>query len=252
MRNLLTFLALTASLTYFSACNPDDAKPDPPTFEDFSIKINLNHTFGGTNLELDKEEYVTANEDTISITRCVYHINKFKFFGEKGMVERPGKYFLVDLEDESSLTLSFDSLEAQAFDSVQFTIGVGDSVDNADGTLNSMFLDPMYWGMINGYINMKLEGRSNSVSSDSVYLLHIGGYMGDYKLSQNVTVSFNSNTLKSQPGSNNLTLNVDLKEYFENPNTIDLGTTNRVHKPNDNAKAISENWPGMFTFGSIK
>jgi hypothetical protein len=251
MRNFLLFITICLGFLYLSSCKDDDVEPDKPILPDYSVNVKLNHLFNGASLQLDKEIYGTANEDTVSVSRWVYHINSFKFFGADGTVNRPNDYFLVDAEEPASTILSLDSLENIAFDSVQFTIGVQDSVVSADGLLNEKFLDPMYWGMINGYINMKLEGRSSSVTSDSVYLLHIGGYMGDYKLARTVTLDFKGSTLRSRPGNNNLTINVDLAEYFKNPNVIDIGVNNRIHSPTDSAKAISENWPSMFGFGSI-
>ena len=251
MQKIKTLLLVLTALVMWNGCDDDDVKPDKPDLPEFPIHVVINHEFNGSALEMDKEQYVTENKDTISVTRWIYHINKFKFYSDSGVVERPDLYFMVDVEDEESLTLDFDSLNNWAFDSVSFNIGVMDSADNADGVLNSMFTDPMYWGMINGYINMKLEGRSNSVTSDSVYLLHIGGYMGNYKLAQSVTIDFNGNQLQNKLGRSDLTLDVDLADYFKNPNVIDIATSSRIHKPNDDAKAISENWPGMFSYGGI-
>jgi hypothetical protein len=252
MRRLTLFCLSLVALSFLGSCKDDSAKPDPVDLPKYDVQVNIEHLFNGEALELDDEKYITANEDTVSITRLVYHINKFVFYGDSGVVERPDLYFLVDAEDNSTLTLQFDSLEHLAFDSMQFNVGVMDSVDNADGILNSKFTDPMYWGMINGYINMKLEGRSNSVTADSVYLLHIGGYMGDYVLSKRVGISFNGNVLENTLGRSNLTLSVDLAEYFENPNAFDLGLNNRIHSPNDSAKMITQNWPSMFSFGGIE
>lgn len=247
---LFSFLILTG--TVLVGCDDEDVKPDQPDLPKYGIQVQLNHQFDGSSLQTDQEIYVTANDDTVSVTRLMYHINKFRFFSDSGIVERPDLYFLVDLDNSESLNLDFDSLNNWQFDSVQFNIGVMDSIDNYDGVLNDKFTDPMYWGMINGYINVKLEGRCNSVASDSVYLLHIGGYTGNYKLAQTVTVDFNGKKLESSLGKNILKINVDLKEFFENPNTIDIATTNRVHKPNDAAKSISENWPSMFSFSGIQ
>jgi hypothetical protein len=248
----ILFVGLLFGLVFsFTACDSDDAKPDPVNLPVYNVQVQIKHIFGGQSLALNEEIYETANGDTVSFTRLVYHLNKFKFFSDSGIVERPDLYFLVDAEDENTLTLAFDSLDDMAFDSVQFTVGVADSVDNADGLLNSMFTDPMYWGMINGYINMKLEGRSSSVVSDSVYILHIGGYMGDYKLSSTVSLDFAGSKLQNKLGKNILSLDVDLSEYFQNPNSFDIGINNRIHSPNDSAKMISENWPSMFEFGGV-
>jgi|GEM_PF-1761659 len=235
-----------------ASCDDEDAKPDPPTLPTYDVQIKINHLFGADALELNQTKYITANKDTVGITRWMYHINKFVFFGDSGTVYRPDLYFLIDAENSESLTLTFDSLDHMAFDSIQFNVGVVDSADNYDGILNSMFTDPMYWGMINGYINMKLEGESNSVVADSVFLLHIGGYSGNYKLGHTVGMSLQGNKLQNKLGSNTLTIDVDLAEYFTNPNTIDLSTSNLIHQPNDQAKEISDNWPSMFSFGGIQ
>ncbi len=241
-----TLIAIGAFI--FSGCDDDPPPIDHNTNE---LTISLNHQWDGEDLQLNSW-YTTFNSDSFMPTKLVYHINNFVFMDASGgQYSLSNTWFMVNSEETLKPTFKTNTISDRQLTSVKFTIGVSDSATNASGALNTIFTDPMYWGMANGYINFKLEGKSPSVSNEGV-ILHTGGYLAPYIATAEVEIFFPSGgEVSGNLGTNNLTLNVDLAEYFDNPNLIDLSTTNEIHAPSDEAVTISKNWPSMFTFGKV-
>ncbi|MCB9246102.1 MAG: hypothetical protein H6606_06685 [Flavobacteriales bacterium] len=247
-RNLHLGLILIGFSTLFTACNPDD--PDPIPQPEYPVKVELSHVFGAQPLSLNGPFYITENGDSFQLTKLIYHINNFEFLDASGnVVHKDNRYFMVDLSKEENPMFEFAN-DLTDVHKVRFTIGVADSATNYDGTLNSQFTDPMYWGMISGYINFKLEGNSPSVSNDAV-VLHIGGYTEPFKNSRVIEVDL-STAASSQLGKNTIGVELDLSKYFYSPNTIDLAIVNLIHSPSDEAAKIADNWLDMFSFTGLK
>jgi len=239
---LLSVFALTFIL---SSCNPDD--PEPVDLPKFPITINIDHVFGDNDLVINGNFDTTANGDSFQLTKLIYHINTFTFYNAAGtaILEDPS-YFMVDLENPESFKFELSEIPEEA-DSVSFYIGVADSAVNANGELATLFTDPMFWGMINGYINVKLEGNSPNVDNGAV-VLHVGGYLGATKNYKKIGLSLSSSRPKSVLGSNTVNLQWDLANYFHGPNLIDLSVTNLIHNPVGDAQLIAENWHDIMSF----
>lgn len=245
VKNLLLVMSLLI-IVISSGCDED---PPPIDTDPHALKLTLNHSWGSSDLALN-DWYVTANSDSFQLTKLIYHLNNVYLFNEAGdSMLVADSWHMVN--SESKLNPTFDlGVFDESFSAIRFTIGVADSAVNASGMLNTLFTDPMYWGMANGYINFKLEGKSPAVNDEGV-ILHVGGYLEPYAAYAEVKVDFGTSILENKLGKNNLNLDVDLSEYFVNPDTIDLSTTNLIHTPGDAAVRISKNWPSMFSFTSI-
>ncbi|MBI1305519.1 MAG: hypothetical protein GC181_02765 [Bacteroidetes bacterium] len=249
-RAFLFAFGLAALLFSISLSGCDD-DPKPIDTDPHKITVTMNHVWGSSALHLE-DWNTTSNNDSFQLTKLIYHINNFELIDADGnATPADEKWFMVNSEENMNPTFTMGDLDNKEFTAIRFTIGVEDSTVNADGMLNSLFTDPMYWGMANGYINFKLEGKSPSATSQGV-VLHVGGYLFPNMAIAHVTVNFDSGKiLSSQLGKNKLTLNADLSEYFHSPNTIDLAQINLIHMPGEDAIKISENWQTMFSFGGI-
>jgi hypothetical protein len=253
MRKLSYFLLAALSLSAVTLQSCDD-KPDPPppaVTEELSVKMT--HSFGSEDLELNGKYYLTENQDSFQLTTLIYHINNFKLYKADGSVVEPAedrRYFMVDYANDEAPVFNLGKIDG-SFNAIEFTLGVLDSTVNATGALSDLFFDPMYWGMANGYIGFKLEGNSPSVSNEAV-VLHAGGYLEPYKVGNTIKIELGSSELKNSIGNTQANLNMDLSKYFYGPNTISLDTVNLIHKPNDMAVKISENWGDMITFTGLE
>lgn len=250
-KNFPKFLVVAFSMVMLttSSCDDDPDPMDPPKQD---ITVMLNHEWNGSLLK-NNNWYVTNNSDSFQLTKMTYHVNHFQFKDEEGnWHDAKDTWFMVNSETTMSPVFNMGNLDGKSVIAVRFDIGVADSAINASGELNNYFTDPMYWGMANGYINFKLEGKSPSVSNQGV-VLHIGGYKSPYKAYSTVEIDFPSGKkLVGLTGSKALSLDVNLAEFFFNPNNIDLKTTNELQTPGAMAVSISQNWPDMFTFKSIQ
>jgi len=242
-RSIYYLLGFISFSLFITACNPDE--PEPQDLPEYAISVDLSHSYSGEELLLNGPYYLTENGDSFQLTKLIYHINNFQFFDASGnLLKESDEYFMVDLESNASPSFDFGVFDGEV-DSICFTVGVADSAVSANGDLNNLFTDPMYWGMVNGYINFKLEGLSPSVSNEAV-VLHVGGYVDPFNTSRKIGLSLRSNPASSQLGNNVISFELDLSKYFHSPNTIDLATTNLLHAPNDQAMKIADNWLDMF------
>jgi len=112
--------------------------------------------------------------------------------------------------------------------------------------LNDNFVDPMYWGMAMGYINLKLEGKSMMNGTEGNVYFHIGGYAGANQTARTIELDFPSD-VRGFVGENTVGVNFDVEEFFHSPNPISLATTNDVQTTGSTAVMISENWDSMFS-----
>jgi hypothetical protein len=246
--NILFWIFISVIWVSVSACN--DNEPEPIELPEFPIEIDIEHFFGSQALELNSAYYLTENQDSFQLSKLIYHLNNIKFFNASGdLLYADDHYYLINLEEAGTSSFKFQNFDG-VISSMSFDIGVKDSATNAEGLLNSKFNDPMFWGMINGYINMKVEGKSPSVGNEAV-VLHVGGYLDPYKTARTVEVPFTS-LAENKLNKNQIVLKMDLAEYFTGPNTIDLASTNLIHSPGIAAMNIADNWLNLFSFSRIK
>lgn len=202
--------------------------------------------FGDELLELNGPYYKTAIGDSIKPTTIIYHINKFFLWKGSDTISVDNSWFMMDFSDVKSTDIQLKNLPSGKYDGIGFTIGVQDSVTNADGLLNNRFLVPMYWSMNAGYIHFKFEGESPQ-APNGTNILHIGGYTGDFKLARTILLNSAGGIEIPQEGYVDLNIKMDMYKYFSNPNEIDLSIYHLIHQPNEQARNIADNWPGMFS-----
>ena len=253
MRKLTYFLfiGLFSIAPFLQSCDDKPEPPPPAVTEELSVKMT--HSFGTEDLEINGKYYLTENQDSFQLTTLIYHINNFKLYKTDGSFVEPDeehRYFMVDFSNDEAPVFNLGEIDG-SFNAVEFTLGVLDSTVNATGALSDLFFDPMYWGMANGYIGFKLEGNSPSVSNEAV-VLHTGGYLKPFVVGNTIKIDLGTSELKNAIGNTQVNLNMDLSKYFYGPNVISLDTVNLIHKPNDMAVKIAENWGDMVTFTGVE
>ncbi len=129
-----------------------------------------------------ENKYISIDSSEYTFSALRFYLSEIRIFTSKGKSEIK-KIHLFDLEDSSS----YELLTARdGISSIAFLLGT-DSVTNVSGILEGP-LDPllgMYWTWNSGYINFKLEGKSNrSVLPDKSFEYHIGGYLPPFATSR--------------------------------------------------------------------
>lgn len=132
----------------------------------------------------------------------------------------------------------FRCLQKQKIKALTFAIGI-DSTASVSGALSGV-LDPskgMYWAWQSGYINMKMEGKSNSCKTrNNRFQFHVGGYLQPY-------CAWRTVELHPKVSGTSLPIAVDLAELFSK---IALSETNSIMIPGKRAIEMAEQSTKMF------
>ena len=195
--------------------------------------------FGNSALRLSESYYTLTDKDSLQIETLKFYISGVEFLNEGKIVFREENSFhLVDASDEKSLTISLIIPKTITLTQVKFNLGI-DSITNISGALGGD-LDPtkgMYWTWQSGYINFKLEGKSNLCKTrNNVFQFHLGGYQKPFYALQTVTLDVNKNE-KAE-------ILFDLSKLI---GTIDLSKQNEIMSPGKEAVLIAEKTPKIFS-----
>ena len=201
--------------------------------------IIFNPTFGNSRLVPNESYYKINNSDSIQIQTLKMYISKIQFLENNTVVyEEENSFHLIDVNDEKSLVIDCSVLSAVKFNQISFAIGI-DSNTNVSGAMGGV-LDPtrgMYWTWQSGYINFKLEGKSNLCRTrNNEFQFHIGGYLLPFTTLQTVTLNANQNR--------QITIDIDLKKLIDD---VDLAKLNHIMSPSKEAALFSEKTMKIFS-----
>ena len=203
------------------------------------MKIQLN--FNKKTIVLG-EKYVSKNEDTLTLETIKFYLSNFEInYKDNTRYKESKSYHLIDIENSESMLISLKNNSRKAIKSINFNIGV-DSLANVSGA-NGDDLDlqnGMYWAWQSGYINMKIEGKSNSCKTrKNQFQFHVGGYLKPNYAFRNVNFNFNDNY-----DNNEFIIQVDLAKLFDE---IHLQKTNSIMIPGNEAIKIADLSVNMFS-----
>jgi hypothetical protein len=183
--NTMMIVGLLYVATVITGCkdddhsHPDDKHDHSNKTED--VKLNFKHVWG-MNMEdfhLNTDMIHPRTSDTLNFKMFKYYISNIAFQSEDDKwTTIPETYYLVDLTDVSSQTITVKDVPRGHYKAIRFTHGV-DSTRNVSGDQTGA-LSPsmgMYWGQDSGYIMVKAEGTSPQ-SPTGDFKFHLGGYTG--------------------------------------------------------------------------
>ena len=133
---------------------------------------------GSQGLDSERTTVLTAEHGPLVINTVRFYLSELRLMRNGTIVWRDSlPAHLIDLRKPEQNTLSLP--DHQLGDSLYFRFGT-DSLLNVSGAMSGD-LDPskgMYWTWNSGYINCKIEGRSErSVALDHQLEYHLGGYL---------------------------------------------------------------------------
>lgn len=177
------------------------------------LTINLNPTFGVNSFQLNKA-FPLNNQDSITFEMLKFYISNIALYHNKTEVWRAENIFhLVNYENPSSMSIIFDIPFDLHFNKLHFDIGI-DSITNVSGAMSGD-LDPtkgMYWTWQSGYVNLKLEGKSNICDSyKNEFQYHIGGYQTPFATLQTVVLTVPEDAY-------GIDIEIAIKEFVDNIN----------------------------------
>ncbi|MCD6067096.1 MAG: hypothetical protein K0S33_1922 [Bacteroidetes bacterium] len=206
------------------------------------ISIHVKPVFGKQDLLLDKKTYITANHDTISVSKLRFYISGIKIlFRDNSVYTENNSYHLIDAEEEQSLRIKLTQVPQKEIAGLHFNIGV-DSLASVSGALDGD-LDPvkgMYWAWNSGYINAKLEGKDLTKGiEENEFEFHIGGYLPPYQSIRQVHLT----TTKEEITPAEIIVIADVEAWFS---YISLKKTNRIVIPGAEAVKMADDYTKMF------
>jgi hypothetical protein len=248
----VALLALLVT-TMFSCVKKDDS---PPAISNTNgeIGFEFTHYAGNEELVMNTGKYVTAGNDTISITKFNYYISNIRFKKSDGSYyAEPSSYHLIKGDVGSSKHFHIPTMPTGTYVSVSFMIGV-DSEKNTSGAQKDALdvSNGMFWDWSTGYIMAKLEGTSpQSAAVDKSFTYHIGGFSGDNSALRTVTFDLSATPLIVNTGKESaINIKADALKWFA-PNSINIATTNAVMVVSAKSKLIADNYANMFTVTSV-
>lgn len=256
---ILGALFLIGAIT-LSSCkkDPDEEEtptPTTPAATTGSIAIHIENMAGDSILEFNTESYVTAGNDTFTVSAFKYYISNIVLTKSGGgtYVETES-YHLINAADLASCEFILPNVPFGDYTGISFMIGV-DSVRNVSGAQTGA-LDPangMFWSWSTGYIQAKLEGHSpQSSAGGNQIIYHVGGFKGTYNPLQVVSPSFGMDVASvSSTVTPEIHFKADVLEWFTSPVAIDINTTNFNMSVNQTSLDFSNNYADMFSIEHI-
>jgi hypothetical protein len=197
-----------------------------------AIKFKILPYYSSYQRSLNDTSFQLNNATDYKIDVLRFYISNVRFYkGDSLVYQEQNKAHLCDASIHNSNRFLMSKSEKVSYDKVQFELGI-DSITNVSGALGGA-LDPtngMYWTWQSGYINFKLEGRSNSCDTRThEFQFHLGGYSSPFSSLQ--TISFNIKNARD------FILVLDLSQLLNN---IDLSKQNHIMSPSNEAVKFSK------------
>lgn len=189
---ILSFFVAQIFLSFYG-CKAVETAATITTTE-ISKTIRFQPTFGNETLILNKK-YPIDKTDSVEINLLRFYISTIAFYNNNQLVHKvENSYHLIDMLEPSTLDILLKGVDNQRFNKVKFNLGI-DSLTNVSGAFGGD-LDPtkgMYWTWQSGYINLKLEGKSNLCPTrNQRFQYHLGGYQAPFYPLQTVELPIQS------------------------------------------------------------
>ena len=234
LRSLLTALALVVLLGFLT--RPDSGMG--------TVEIRFEPQVSGQVLVLNNQLYHVPEGDSFYLDVLRFYVSDVQLKGKGILYREQDSHHLIDAEESGSQTVVLKNVPTGCYEMLSFNIGT-DSLTNVSGAMGGD-LDPtkgMYWAWNSGYINAKIEGRSNACKTlHQAFNFHIGGYLPPNQTLRSIElplkqVIVGENALVSVP------VCADLGKFFSQ---IQLSQDNSVMIPSRQATRLADYFKNIF------
>ncbi|WP_298494397.1 MbnP family protein [uncultured Algibacter sp.] len=254
MKRIIPILMIL--LITFSSCHEDN--DDKITLA--NVTFNFSHNWDGTsvtNSDFNSIKFTNEKGNQLSIERLRYLISKITFYKSDGSITEIDGYNLVDVTNNENLSFSPAAfITTGSYNDVTFTFGF----NNEDNSKNYTDLNTASWNVPEmlggGYHYMQFDGKflngSNEEQGFNYHAIRAADNPGENPTFPQDTffnVSLGAITIAS-----NTTFNIEMNiaEWFKNPNTWDLNALNQMLMPNSSAQIMMyENGQNVFSLKSV-
>lgn len=213
-----------------------------------TVEVNFQHVYNNKPIQFDTVLYSNGLNQNFTLSKFKYYISNIRLVPMQTQRKKGQNIYLIEEADDHSKKMILEAKKNIQYSGVEFSIGV-DSTLNCSGA-QSGALDPingMFWTWNNGYIFLKLEGKSPSASSTGKILeYHIGGYKSPSNNNRMVYLPFKEPLFVDQLKVSPLIIKVELAEFFINPVNLNFEKMPTVTDL-ANATLIADNYKDMFS-----
>ena len=234
MRNILLVAA------FFAVCGFSNHPPGGSG----TLVISFEPQFAGKPLTLGHQLYHTRKGDSLYIDALRFYVSSISLHGKNVFYAENDSYHLIDAEESGTQTIVLTNIPAGRYQSLHFLLGT-DSLTNVSGAMGGD-LDPtkgMYWAWNTGYINAKIEGRSNACPTRRhAFEFHLGGYKAPYPTARKLEIPLKNTTVRNNTRAF-VRVRADLAPFF---NKVHLGATHSVMIPSRQASELADCFKDIF------
>lgn len=241
-------LLFILSIAIISCSNNDDNTP-----ENVPIEVNFTHNWDGeevTQADFGTTEYTNLNGEVLKISKLRYLISKIIVTNSFGDDIEINGYNLTDLTDENTFVFAKGTvLPPGTYTKISFVFGFNEE-DNVDAAYPDLNTATWNWPapLGGGYHFMQFEGTFKDTNGDTQPFAYHNGTarVSDGVFEQNFfTVTVDGLSFSS---SATIDINMNIAEWFKNPNTWNLNELSINLMGNYNAqKMMNQNGQSVFS-----
>jgi hypothetical protein len=202
-----------------------------------AVRINFIPTFGNEQIRFDETYYTLPKADSILFETFKCYISAVSLYndGKKVWSEQESFHLLNSENEELAFTLNIPA--DISYNNIHFNLGI-DSATSNSGALGGD-LDPakgMFWTWQSGYINCKIEGRSNRCPTRlHEFQYHLGGYAMPDNALQEVSLNVAQ--------ANTIIIEIPLEKFITG---IDLEKQHSIMSPGPDAVLLAKKLAATF------
>ena len=253
MKHIKSLIYVFVAALFISCSSNDDIIAEP-----VSVTFNFSHSWEGTevtNADFDELKFIIESGKTISITRLRYLISDIVFTHSSGVVTNVEGYNLVDVTNAENLSYTTTNtiLPGEYTATIRFGFKDEDNVSDIYQDLNvAIFNVPEM--LSGGYHYMQFDGNFLDAGGNlapfnyhAIRAFDVNGV--EETTDTSIEINIGSVTVS---GNTQINIDMDLAEWFANPNTWDLNTLNTGLMMNYDAQIdMNENGATVFSVTSI-
>lgn len=238
---LLLFVAVLAS------CKSDDDSTSSALVQ-FQFSQNWDGT-AVTASDIDNTVYTNENGEELKIARLRYLLSRFQLSSTDGSNTLLNTYQLIDLSDASTMQSDSQLTVPEGTYTVSMVYGFNDE-DNVDGAYADLNAASWNWPMMlgGGYHFLQFDGMYNVNSSEpKPFNFHNGTARVSEGVFESNFVEIDLGTITID-GDTTIDIQMNIAEWFKNPNTWNLNELDTPLMPNYEAQIMMhENAQSVFS-----
>jgi hypothetical protein len=267
MKNRSQIALITISLYFFFSCNNADHQNKSP--ETGGLTFYFEHVENGTPLVFDEMKYTSAPGNQYEVKEIQYFLSDFTLHNSNGkdfVIEQDKFAHYIDTNlPETSTWKVAEAIPAGEYKSISMTFGIKGEKNKpymfTDTPESNMLWPTNLGGDEGGYHYMKLNGFwINKEGQREPFNFHLG--VGQERDSENNITGFIQNWVEIELPSSSfvlkedeqkaITIEMDVDQWWENPNNYDHNTYGGKIMQNQEAMSMgAENAKSVFKVSKI-